>query len=281
MKFGRILVPLIFKDEDKEITVKTIPQLKEVFKAKFYFQLVEYLHNRRLEKLFFALGMDDIKEKIEKLKEEKKEDIVILNEIAKILGFEPLPENLSNSVKFAEKPNLLEEISNQDQSITLSLNKHFLKSKEIELKGSKIFKGRNIENTELEIEADVIKGKESLVFKNLTLIINKEIIFEGFREVEFRNVKINSKKPIKFINTTLRIIDSDIVVDLYIEKSNLDAINTLFHDSKEHGIFCLESSLSLKDCKVFGNGNKEGIYPQMWIKNSIAKIENTEEYESV
>ncbi|MCS7244687.1 MAG: hypothetical protein RMJ38_00970, partial [candidate division WOR-3 bacterium] len=55
-----------------------------------------------------------------------------------------------------------------------------------------------------------------------------------------------------------------------------------FYKNFYHGIVALEQTeLNMKDCKIFGNGNKEGRYPQMWIENSIANIENTEVYESV
>lgn len=269
---GRTLVPLTFSNDEREIVIRDIGTLREIFKKEFYAQLVAYLHNRRLERFFFALGMDEIKETIEKLRDSGESDLEIINKIAELIGAEPISIEISDSLNFVRHSNLLYELTDTDQELRLILSSYFLRASELHLTGLKIFKREILGDTELTIGVPKLKGSGGLVFENLIIVTDSELVFEDFEKVELRNVRLKAEKPVRFINTKVELYHCDVVGCLRVENAKLSAENSEFHDSNSSAIFSVGSSVVLENCKITRNRGGTEQRAQVQLRTSEAKL---------
>lgn len=85
---GRIIIPISFTVEGREVKVREISEFKKYFNNNHLKELLKALHDGKLEQFFYAHGRDEIKDLIVELKKNSTPDIEILNKIAEKLGLE-------------------------------------------------------------------------------------------------------------------------------------------------------------------------------------------------
>ncbi|MDW8136560.1 MAG: hypothetical protein RMI74_07210, partial [Thermodesulfobacterium sp.] len=129
--FGRVLIPLILKDSDKEIQVREIEELKRLFNTENLPRLLSALDSGRLEQFFFAKRLDHIKEKIAQMRQNNEDAIEILNYVAEQIG----AGKLSLSFKRASERSLTENFTEENQELYLILSSYSLT--ESSIKGNK------------------------------------------------------------------------------------------------------------------------------------------------
>jgi|GEM_PF-1936089 len=199
-KIGRALIPLIFKDGEKEVRVKDIESLRDYWRKEHLDKLIEYLHDGRLEGFFHALRMDEVKKEIKRLMDDGRPDLDILNEVGKILGFSPIEgEELYEEKAILKEGTLLDEVFSLKDKTTVKLLPGEWKTERLEAVIDQSFRieGSGNKKTVIQLGELFIDGKERLEIEELCFrnesregvirVRGGEVIF---REVFFSGVRI-------------------------------------------------------------------------------------------
>lgn len=162
---GRMVLPIIFHDGEKEILVKEIYELKDYFKDEYIPELVDAVKTIRLQQFFFGNGRDDIKDLIVSLKEQGVSEIEILNQVAERLGF----PKLDDSIKVDINPNLDELLASNSEMCLINDANLNLRSYNITITSSKTVKS-------VKLDGNIVLSDNLYInIKN-----NSEIAFKGF-----------------------------------------------------------------------------------------------------
>jgi hypothetical protein len=113
---GRMLVPLLFNDGDDKVS--SIEDLKKYWNTAHIEKIIEYIYDGRLERFFFALRKDELKQLIVDLKSKGTSELDIINEVGSKLGFEPVAI-LESEINFIKPTVPLKEVFTQKGELKL------------------------------------------------------------------------------------------------------------------------------------------------------------------
>lgn len=218
---GRIVLPIVFIENGREIRVTELNELKRFFVNDHVQVLIRSLKDGKLEQFFYGHGKDEIKELISELKNKGENEIRILNAVAEKLGIPKLDENLAKKLTTSSELKTLRDIflSNQYEFF-LTTDELNVNNESINLFGRKKIVGTGLSKIRVNnLEIFGNGSSDECVFENLNFesIHEETIKKDEFGEyphrdsgsISIQNTKIVFKN-IRFFNIDLEITDSDI-----------------------------------------------------------------------
>ncbi|RLE43824.1 hypothetical protein DRJ19_01960 [Candidatus Woesearchaeota archaeon] len=195
--YSRTLIPLLFYEENEEITVRNINTLKRFWNSTHLEKLIEYLHDGSLERFFFALRKDSLTHLIAELKSNGIPELDILNRIGSQLGFDPITTEKIEKEKFIKDNVSLKEILCQKGDVKLLPGEWRAENLDVSISEPLAITGSGKEKTLLYIDKLNICAQDKLIFEGLTFKLLKataEIKVKSgevlFKDVDFSGIKL-------------------------------------------------------------------------------------------
>lgn len=277
---GRIITPLIFIVEGKEVKVRDISELKKYFHTGHLEELINALCDNKLEQFFFGHGKDEIRDLIVESKKNSEHPIIILNKVAEKLGVERLQIDEEDITFVSSIQNAKEIFESKSKQVYISDREWKIPQEEISYQEKTII-GRGIDKTFLNIQHLSISGAKdrNLTLKKLTItskarpgilvIKNAKVVFN---KVKLSNISILAENAeLYFIDIvsdeenslSIEINNGSLTIancmDLFlngtikINSGKLEILDSdLKHCEKEYLFYLVNSVIKLKNSQIRG-----------------------------